>query len=197
MTKVPGGEMKRFLFLLFTPCVSLASIPQSDNFAVLPLEVRKITSGQVAYQDFCQRHQNLCQKQIQVLPLEYQSHRDLVELVNLEVNNDISFVTDPINFDQEEYWTIPINGAGDCEDNAIEKKRRLIANGVPAESLYLATAFHREKLYAHALLLVVMNRGVFVLDQDSDQVKPWQQTDYVYEASERPDLKWTYYVQDW
>ena len=191
-----GGFVLSFMVAVFS-LESFAVITSKKDFSILPLEVRKVKAGTDAYQNFCQSYSNLCASNNLTTTISYSESIALLNLVSTAVNNEIQFMNDPEFYDQEELWTVPEQGVGDCEDNAIEKKRRLQALGVPRESLYLATAFHNQKYYAHAVLLVVTDRGVMVLDQDSDKIIRWNQAPYIFEASEGPSQKWTYYVQNW
>lgn len=120
-----------------------------------------------------------------------------IQSVNLEVNQSISFVLDPDQYDQEEFWNIPSSGMGDCEDNALEKRRRLALLGLSRGSMSMATAFHKTQLYAHGLLIIETDKGSLVLDQDNDEVLLWHETVYGFESRERVDGSWEYFVQDW
>src|SRR3546814_20383627 len=48
-----------------------------------------------------------------------------LDAVNSDVNRNIHYVADSRTFDRSEYWTLP-QGQGDCEDLALEKRRRQI-----------------------------------------------------------------------
>ncbi|MBL8571896.1 MAG: transglutaminase-like cysteine peptidase [Phreatobacter sp.] len=97
--------------------------------------------------------------------------------VNLAVNREIAQVSDQENFGVEEYWTYPVDGKGDCEDLVLEKKRRLIALGVPREAL-LITVVRDLAGDGHAILTVVTDRGDYVLDNFTNEVKLWHETGY-------------------
>jgi predicted transglutaminase-like cysteine proteinase len=97
--------------------------------------------------------------------------------VNLAVNREIEQVSDQENFGVEEYWTYPVDGKGDCEDLVLEKKRRLIALGVPREAL-LITVVRDLAGDGHAILTVVTDRGDYVLDNFTNEVKLWHETGY-------------------
>jgi predicted transglutaminase-like cysteine proteinase len=97
--------------------------------------------------------------------------------VNLQVNREIEQVTDMDHFGVEEYWTYPVAGKGDCEDLVLEKKRRLIALGVPREAM-LITVVRDLKGDGHAILTVVTDRGDYILDNFTNEVKLWHETGY-------------------
>ncbi|TGR16684.1 transglutaminase, partial [Mesorhizobium sp. M1C.F.Ca.ET.196.01.1.1] len=52
--------------------------------------------------------------------------------INNSVNTRIPPRTDMEIYGVEEYWAYPDKGVGDCEDYALEKRRELMAAGVPA-----------------------------------------------------------------
>jgi len=97
--------------------------------------------------------------------------------INVQVNREIQQVTDLELFGVEEYWTYPVDGKGDCEDLVLEKKRRLIALGVPREAM-LITVVRDLNGDGHAILTVVTDRGDYVLDNFTNEVKLWHETGY-------------------
>jgi predicted transglutaminase-like cysteine proteinase len=97
--------------------------------------------------------------------------------INLQINRDIEQVSDLDHFGVEEFWTYPVDGKGDCEDLVLEKKRRLIEMGLPREAL-LITVVRDLNGDGHAILTVVTDRGDYVLDNFSNEVKLWHETGY-------------------
>lgn len=97
--------------------------------------------------------------------------------INLTVNREIEQVSDQDHFGVDEYWTYPVDGKGDCEDLVLEKKRRLIALGIPREAL-LVTVVRDLVGDGHAVLTIVTNRGDYVLDNFTNEVKLWHETGY-------------------
>ena len=118
-----------------------------------------------------------------------------VDRINRLINAAISPRTDADNYGRDEEWTLPLTFAlsryGDCEDYALEKRLALIKAGVPASSLYLAVAY--SKLTGrHALLVLSTDKGDYVLDNMTADIKPWQATNYTWisrQSSEDP-LEW-------
>jgi len=94
-----------------------------------------------------------------------------------------------------EHWGFPveINGTlyGDCEDYALEKKRRLIEAGVPAAVLTLAVVHTRQR-EVHAVLLVATDQGDLVLDNRAVRIRPWTRTNYnwIMRQVSGDSLKW-------
>lgn len=99
--------------------------------------------------------------------------------INLEVNHSIEPVTDQELYGVSDYWTLPKNGKGDCEDYALLKRHLLMAAGWPASAL-LITVVRDEKFEGHAVLTARTNKGDYILDNKSDAIKLWSHTNYLY-----------------
>lgn len=69
------------------------------------------------------------------------------------------------------------NGRGDCEDFALEKRRRLMQKGFSAGDL-LMTVVRKPDGEGHAVLTVRTAQGDFILDNLDGGVKLWTQTPY-------------------
>lgn len=64
----------------------------------------------------------------------------LAQQVHQEVNAQFPYASDQATWNQPEYWErISTAGRGDCEDYVLEKRARLLAAGVPASDLRIAT----------------------------------------------------------
>lgn len=139
-----------------------------------------LTSQPIGHYDFCKRLPNECNQTFtQTAPIKLdQSVWAKIVLVNADVNTRIQPVTDMELYGQEEYWAYPVN-AGDCEDYALLKRRELAEAGLPLSSL-LITVLRKPDGEGHAVLTVRTDRGDFILDNLTDAVKNWQETDYTY-----------------
>jgi predicted transglutaminase-like cysteine proteinase len=88
-----------------------------------------------------------------------------------------------------EYWTYAdAQGGGDCEDLALEKRRLLISQGWPADTLLMATV-RQWNGEGHAVLLVETDRGEYVLDNESWRIVASSDAPYIWRARqsrERP-----------
>ncbi len=108
---------------------------------------------------------------------------ELVRSVNLSINRQLHWRADSAVHGVTEVWSLPLTDGtgvfGDCEDFALEKRRALIARGVPAAALGLATAYSRAT-GLHAVLVVRTTQGDYVLDNTTPFILPWFQTDYVW-----------------
>lgn len=75
---------------------------------------------------------------------------------------------------------------GDCEDFALTKRRALIRQGFPTSATLLATA-RTARGVMHAVLVVRTDRGDFVLDNLSGDVKPWRAVSYRWKTIQSPE----------
>jgi len=102
---------------------------------------------------------------------------DLLNRVNRSVNAAIAPMSDGRSVDT---WSLPLaDGArtGDCEDYVLEKRRALLAHGLPAETLSIAVVRTRTG-ESHAVLVVDTADGEMVLDNRAASISPWTQATY-------------------
>lgn len=133
------------------------------------------------WMDFCSRHWDECD--VASLPdarltLTPSLWAD-VDVINRHVNATIREADDRAVYGIVERWDYPTSGAGDCEDFALEKRKELIAHGVPRQSL-LMTVVSDENGAGHAILTLRTDRGDFVLDNRTDKIQGWRDTGYVF-----------------
>ncbi len=93
----------------------------------------------------------------------------LLDNVNSTVNQKIKPETDQEHFGISEYWTLPNDGIGDCEDYALLKRRVLITKGFNPSALRL-TVVVDENGDGHLVLIVITDGGDIVLDNKFDAV---------------------------
>ena len=105
--------------------------------------------------------------------------------VNRDVNSSIWQEEDEKHYGRAEYWTIPTDGLGDCEDIALTKREKLISAGMPEPALRIAVVTTRRG-QSHALLTVATDRGDYVLDSLDDEVLAWSQADYTWIERQDP-----------
>ena len=104
---------------------------------------------------------------------------DRIATVNLAVNKAVKPMSDRDIYGLDEVWTYPDAGVGDCEDYALEKRRQLAGSGISLANL-LITVVRKPDGEGHAVLAVRSDRGDFILDNLSDEVKPWRETGYKF-----------------
>ena len=120
--------------------------------------------------------------------------RDLMA-VNWTFNRAIRPMTDMEHYGRAEYWTIPRDGFGDCEDYALAKRAALTRMGFPAAALRIAVV-RLPTGEDHAVLTVTSDRGDYVLDNRTNQVMEWRATDYEWvERQDRTRISGWVYLQ--
>jgi predicted transglutaminase-like cysteine proteinase len=107
------------------------------------------------------------------------AHLRELDLINRQINRQIEPVTDLELYGVSDYWTLPRDNKGDCEDYVLLKRQQLIARGWPASAL-LVTVVRDEKMEGHAVLTARTAQGDYILDNKSDELKLWHQTNYLF-----------------
>lgn len=178
--------MVRFASWFFIAAFGMAGIaveaaaqqPQQQR-RVASLAAGAATSAPIGWVQFCNENPVDCAQRSPAARSVTLTSAAFAQLarINVQVNREIQQVTDLELFGVEEYWTYPVDGKGDCEDLVLEKKRRLIALGVPREAM-LITVVRDLNGDGHAILTVVTDRGDYVLDNFTNEVKLWHETGY-------------------
>ncbi|TPJ38509.1 transglutaminase-like cysteine peptidase [Mesorhizobium sp. B2-7-1] len=139
------------------------------------------TTQPVGHYDFCQRIPAECSERTPKGPPVELTRKLWATIVNVNnsVNVRVKPRTDMENYGVEEYWAYPDNGYGDCEDYGLEKRRELMAVGVPAGDL-LMTVVRQPNGDGHAVLTVRTSLGEFILDNLEPKVLAWNDTVYTY-----------------
>lgn len=202
---IDAGHFRCALWALL-PCVWLAgamaaTMAPDGASAVAPLctalslPVESVGPPPTAYREFCRANAGDCRMQgLTVLP-ETDEARNALRHVNSEVNAEIRFMLDRDSVGEEEVWRYPVEGRGDCEDIALEKRRRLVELGLPRAALTMAIVHHKAKLFSHAVLLAETTRGTLMLDNLTDEILCWNLAAFNFETRERPDGQWDRFDQ--
>ncbi|MFC0013279.1 transglutaminase-like cysteine peptidase [Devosia nitrariae] len=107
--------------------------------------------------------------------------------VNRQFNNSIK-----PRADRFETWS-ETGSSGDCEDYVLAKRATLVRAGIPAGALRIAYTTTRAG-EAHAILVVVTDRGDFVLDNLSARVLSVAEAGYsIHRISSGDLLGWVAY----
>lgn len=105
-----------------------------------------------------------------------------IKQTNEQVNRAIIRGSDLATYGVADYWATPLLSGvqrGDCEDYVLEKRRSLVAAGVPATALSIAIV-STSRGEPHAVLLVDTSTGEYVLDNLTPWILPWNKTDYIW-----------------
>src|ERR1700730_5513131 len=101
---------------------------------------------------------------------------ELLKRVNHDVNVSITPVLKSYGSDLQDGWTIaPVNG--DCNDYAVTKRHELFESGLPAKALRLSVVKTSSGI-GHLVLVVATTKGDLVMDNLTEAIRPWQNTDY-------------------
>jgi len=170
------------------PASALTNLPQASYAAV-----GSETAVPYGWIDFCRRYAGECGTE-DAKPLDVNLTPDSlkeIDRVNKSVNKAIIPVSDKDHWGVLDQWDYPSDGKGDCEDYALFKRKILIAEGFPRQAL-LMTVVKDGQDEGHAILTVKTNRGEFVLDNLTDEMKPWDHTGYrfVKRQSQSDDMTW-------
>ena len=139
------------------------------------------------YIGFCRRFPDQCTAP-EGAPREVHMSETLMHMlsaVNSALNEAIVAEDDATHYGKEEYWTIPTDGYGDCEDYVLAKRQVLIHLGLPEPALRIAVVL-TPSLVRHAVLTLVTDEGSFVLDNLHDEIVPWDRTDYIFIERQDP-----------
>lgn len=191
---------KFFLYFISSLVVSFwamsvnTSAKSRELVPYTPLAVTGMAEAPIGYVQFCSDFPGECVNSASRGRRVVLNARTWDELnrVNLDVNTRIEPATDLELFGVLEYWTLP-DVIGDCEDYVLLKRKNLIAAGWPAGAL-LVTVVRDEKNEGHAVLTVATDKGDYVLDNQRDDIRPWQKTGYsfVKRQSQYDVNRWVY-----
>ncbi len=122
---------------------------------------------------FCMQNKDQCLNTggPSVVVLDKRHKAELVA-VNTSVNRSIRPVNDKAGAD---VWSVDVT-AGDCEDFALTKRKKLMQLGWSSESLRIAVAITKSG-EGHAVLVAKTSEGDLVLDNRFNTIKDWRNTD--------------------
>ena len=135
---------------------------------------KRRTTAPFAHVMFCAQNPSECEARggASEISLNEFANRQL-RSVNASVNRSIRPVND--SQDQGDVWQVNVK-SGDCEDFALTKRDHLIAMGWSPKALRIAVT---KTPYGegHAVLVVKTDQGDLVLDNRTNAIKGWKDTD--------------------
>ena len=138
-----------------------------------------VTSQPIGHYEFCQTHKSECRAGVRTAPAKVTDFGwSIVREINASVNRDITPMTDKELHGVDEIWSYP-DGAGDCEDFVLLKRRMLMEKGFAAGDL-LITVVRKPDGEGHAVLTLRTAQGDYILDNLNNEVKLWTETPYRY-----------------
>jgi predicted transglutaminase-like cysteine proteinase len=166
---------------------AVSAIPPLSSAIAMPAGISPfVQAGRDArppsgYVAFCQREPDAC--------VAHPGQDDKIKLtdeiwarlekVNHLVNAAIRPEEDLDHYGVADYWTVPVDGAGDCEDYVLAKRKMLVLLGLPEPALRITVVLDHGTI-RHAVLTVATDRGDFVLDSLKDEILATGQADYVW-----------------
>jgi predicted transglutaminase-like cysteine proteinase len=153
-----------------------ATLPAS---AGQPMITGGLTSQPIGHYEFCKTNPGECSirsRDRRPVRMTGTLWRKVVA-TNLSVNKAIKPMNDEDIYGKAEVWTYPAANVGDCEDYVLAKQRDLVESGVPVADL-LITVVRKPDGEGHAVLTLRTDKGDFVLDNLTDQVRQWDETGY-------------------
>lgn len=153
-------------------------LAQTPAFASQPMVTGSLTSQPIGHYEFCRANPAECMIRTRNSRPERMNGalwRRVVG-VNVAVNAAVRPMNDFDIYGKDEVWAYPL-GAGDCEDYVLEKRRRLMEQGVSPANV-LITVVRKPDGEGHAVLTVRTSKGDFILDNLTDTVRQWDETGY-------------------
>ena len=158
--------------------------PPADHSSAF-MRVYGSTEPPQAFVRFCEEFPEECVSTPGIAarpPATAQRLRELDE-INHRINRAIRPEEDFKHYGIADYWTLPADSRGDCEDYALLKRHELIKLGWPSSAL-LMTIVGDEKGKGHAVLSARTSAGDFILDNKIDEVRLWYRAPYQFISSE-------------
>lgn len=197
----PGRQSAGSAFLARVACLALIGFPlmlggaagQAQTLASLPNAGQLSEKGSpakpiLAWVKFCEQIAAECAVDpseattVQLTPATWNT----IVSVNRRVNTRIKPITDKEHWGLVDRWEFPDDGAGDCEDFQLLKRRLLAERGIPRRAMRMTVVID-ELGEGHAVLMVRTDRGDYILDNKTSAVLPWDQTGYVFVKRESQD----------
>ena len=144
--------------------------------------VGQATSVPYGWVDFCGRRPEECALG-KLNPVDIRLNKKTLAAI-AKINTSVNAAIEPItNLDHwgtmVDHWDYPVDGKGDCKVYALYKRKLLIEQGFPRQAL-LMTIVRDLDGEGHAILTIKTDHGEFVLDNLSDEIRPWDATGYRY-----------------
>ena len=160
-----------------------------SNFAV----VGGPTSIPYGWVDFCGRRPEECKvTDMRAVNVKLTAQTLLtLERINRKANDYIVPIS---NFDHwgtmMDHWDYPVDGKGDCKIYALYKRKLLMEAGFPRQAL-LMTIVRDLNNEGHTILTVKTDKGDLILDNLTDEIRPWNATGYYFlkrQSQQNPNI---------
>jgi predicted transglutaminase-like cysteine proteinase len=176
--RVGGGAVLRSAVLVGILAMGWGA---NDAVASAYMATGGLTSQPIGHYEFCKANRGECNirpRDLRPAHLTKAAWNTIVD-VNGRVNSAVKPMSDIDVYGKDEVWAYPDRGVGDCEDYVLEKRRDLARAGFSLADL-LITVVRKPDGEGHAVLTVRTDKGDFILDNLSQEVKLWTRTPYRY-----------------
>lgn len=153
----------------------------SAGLASSALVLGRDVTPPAGYSQACPRIEGLCDETTPARVIMDNSKWAQLTAIDDAVNRETVAMSDKSNWQQLDYWALPRQGLGDCEDFALEKRRLLIKAEWPKGALSIAYVQTWDKSH-HAVLVVATNEGDLILDNLNWRIVPWDHAPYVFKT---------------
>ncbi|WP_421361562.1 transglutaminase-like cysteine peptidase [Agrobacterium rosae] len=158
----------------------LSAATLCSNVSAGQLQATRSIAAPEGFSSACQRYGWLCSAKAGVKMSDGDALA-LVTKVNRQVNAAIRPAEDSVVYGRSNYWTLPKDGRGDCEDYAMAKTKALLDAGFPASKMAMSVVLDRGG-NNHAVLMVRLSDGDYILDNMTSSIKSWDRTGYTFLA---------------
>lgn len=175
-----NARLARALLFAVAAGFLTAASASAENKGSPSMVTGGVTSQPIGHYEFCQKYADECNIRSKVTPPPRVTDYGwgVIRDINATVNTTIVAMTDQEIYGKDEVWEYP-TAAGDCEDFVLLKRKKLIEKGFAASDL-LITVVRKPDGEGHAVLTLRTTDGDFILDNLSDDVKLWTDTNYTY-----------------
>lgn len=191
---------------IFTMIVASAGLciglyPASGGLLGMPLNLKPIvdsspTLAPFQHVRFCLRYPSDCKSdptEQERIDLSVET-AELLTRVNRSVNLSITPTLKSYGSNLGDGWTIAPD-EGDCNDYAVTKRHELLESGLPSRALRLSVVTTASGI-GHLVLVVTTTKGDIVMDNLTNDIRPWQSTDYHWlKIQSAADAKYWYEVK--
>lgn len=168
--------------LILSMLAAALTILPSEGSAGSMLRASRSIGAPIGFPSACARYAWLCHNQGGG-KISDDAAMPLLQRVNRSVNASVKPALDISTSGKSEYWSLPIDSRGDCEDYALLKLKTLLDSGFPSNKLSMSVVLDRRG-NNHVVLLARLKAGDYVLDNLSGSVRTWESTGYTFLASQ-------------
>jgi predicted transglutaminase-like cysteine proteinase len=185
-TLSPGKELSNALSREFFSSSGTAVDMSSNNFLQMGRQVPTL-EGQV---ELCKRLPDTCFRQTkEYVPLRVDAaFMKKLTAENIHINKTIVPADDKAQYGQDDYWNLPDDGKGDCEDFVLAKMKLFHEKfGIPLNNMSMVyveiTPDNKKDVGNHAILALRTSDGDYLFNNLTEDVVFPYETPYKFVAA--------------